>query len=155
MSSSDSELFNLTEVDNQLTLANKTSLIQEEHKDRMEKVRQEHKKLQDVVENFRLKVDKMVGKQRLEYLQAYETHIQEIQKEIHSLRLTVCELANEQTKAERKEKLKAELDLLKSNALKYETESDELRSVVVNLVRKLCQIGKFLFKNYSIFTSIF
>lgn len=143
MSTSETELFNLTEVDQ---LAHKSHL-QEDQTDRMDKVRKEHKKLTAVVDSFREKVDNMVIKQRLEYLQAYETHVQEIQKEIHSLRLTVLELANEQTKHERKEKLKAELDLLKSSALKFETEADELRSVVVNLVRKLCQIGKGIY-NY-------
>jgi peptidoglycan hydrolase CwlO-like protein len=41
------------------------------------------------------KVEILIDKQRQEYIQAYETHMQDIQKELHVLRVKVKEIDND------------------------------------------------------------
>lgn len=104
--------------------------------------RKEHKKINDVVNSFRSKVDKMIDKQRIEYIQAYEGHMQDVQRELHTLRDKVSEMANNHTKNERTEKLKAEIIQFKSDALQLETDSDYLRGVMAKTVQKIYTVGK-------------
>lgn len=105
--------------------------------------RKEHKKINDVVNFFRSKVDKMIDKQRIEYIQAYESHMQDVQRELHTLRDKVNEMANNHTKNERTEKLKAEIIQFKSDALQLETDSDYLRTVMAKTVHKIYTVGTF------------
>jgi hypothetical protein len=104
--------------------------------------RKEHKKINDVVNFFRSKVDKMIDKQRIEYIQAYESHMQDVQRELHTLRDKVNEMANNHTKNERTEKLKAEIIQFKSDALQLETDSDYLRTVMAKTVHKIYTVEK-------------
>lgn len=106
-------------------------------------VRHDHTKIQEVVEAFQIKVDRMVDKQRQEYVSAYEHHIQDVQKELHLLREKAHEIANDQTKNERTEKLKADLNRYKSEALQLETDSDELRLTMASLVRRVYSVERY------------
>lgn len=105
-------------------------------------VRKEHNKVKEVVESFKNKVDKLIDKQRQDYIQAYETHVQDVQKELLNLREKVYEIANDDTKNERTEKLKDDLRSYKSEAIQLEEGSDELRSTMARLVRELYSAGK-------------
>lgn len=132
MDKDNKELF-ITEIDSERKI-NSLELLNN--------VRKEHMKVRDVVVAFRNKVDNMIEKQRQEYIQAYETHMQDVQKELHNLREKVFEIANDETKNERTEKLKGELKYLKQLALQLETNSDELRTKMANLVKKIYSVEK-------------
>jgi uncharacterized protein YukE len=136
-----SELF-ITEIDS-------TRKLLEPQVDRLEHVRNEHKKVKEIVENFRSKVDKLVDRQRQEYVQAYETHVQDVQKELHHLREKVYEIANDETKNERTEKLKEDLKNYKNEAIQLEEDSDELRSTMARLVRTINGAGNNMFYVFS------
>ena len=107
-------------------------------------VRKEHTKIQEVVDAFRSKVDRMVDKQRAEYVSAYEHHIQDVQKTLHTLREKATEIANDQTKNERTEKLKADLSKYKNEALQLEIDSEEMTVEMGKLVKKVYSVGMFL-----------
>ena len=132
-----SDLF-ITEIDSTRRLNEVKNL------DLLENVRKDHKTLKDVVDAFKYKVDKLIDKQRQEYVQAYETHIQDVQKELHSLREKVFQIANDDTKTERTEKLKVDLQNYKAEAIELEEDSDELRSTMAALLRKLYSAGRWL-----------
>jgi peptidoglycan hydrolase CwlO-like protein len=132
-----SDLF-ITEIDASRRLNNDSS----RNTDLLHKVREDHQKLKEVVDTFRHKVDKLIDKQRQEYIQAYENHVQDVQKELHNLRDKVYEIANDDTKNERTEKLKGDLQNYKNEAIKLEEDSDELRSVMARLVRQIYSAGR-------------
>jgi hypothetical protein len=111
------------------------------HRDLLYNVRKKHKKINEVVESFRSKVDEMVDKQRAEYVSAYENHIQDVQKELHVLREKVRLIYNDQTKNERTEKLKADLNYYKDKALDLEAANRELRLDMNDLVRQIYSVG--------------
>jgi dsDNA-specific endonuclease/ATPase MutS2 len=138
MSTINDQLF-ITEIDATRRLNETRNL------DLLQPVRKEHSKLKEVVESFRLKVDKLIDKQRQEYVQAYENHVQDVQKELHNLREKVYEIANDDTKNERTEKLTDDLQSYKNEAIKLEEDSDELRSVMARLVRKIYAAGNEFF----------
>lgn len=129
-----SDLF-LTEIDSE----RKRTLVDHEL---LMNVRKDHLKIREVVTAFRSKVDKLIDKQRQEYIQAYESHMQDVQKELHSLREKVNEIANDDTKNERTEKLKNDLNSFKDQAIQLETDSDELRVAMARLVRKIYTVGE-------------
>jgi hypothetical protein len=104
-------------------------------------VRKDHLKIREVVNSFRAKVDRLIDKQRLEYVQAYENHMQDVQKELHLLRDKVFEIANDDTKNERTDKLKEDLNSFKAEAIQLETKADELRISMSSLVRKIYAVG--------------
>eukprot|EP01031_Cornospumella_fuschlensis_P030047 gene30047-36290_t len=109
----------------------------------IEQVRSEHIKIQEVVDAFRSKVDRMVDKQRSEYVSAYEAHIQDVQKTLHNLREKAHEIANDQTKNERTEKLKGDLAKYKNEALQLEVDSDKIRLEMAKLMKKVYSVEKY------------
>lgn len=113
------------------------------HRELLSQVRKEHIKIQEVVDAFRSKVDRMVDKQRQEYVSAYEAHIQDVQKELHQLREKANQIANDHTKNERTEKLKADLNHYKNEALQLETDSDEVRIEMAHLVKQVYSVEKY------------
>jgi predicted nucleic acid-binding Zn-ribbon protein len=143
--SSEEPDFFLTEVNHTRNLQNASANLKETTKEFLETIRKDNEKLLDVVAAFRNKVDKMVDKQRSEYILAYEGHMQDIQRELHNLRDKVQEIANNQTKNERTEKLKAEITRLKNDAIQLETESDDLRSKMSKTVQKIYTVGNIAF----------
>jgi hypothetical protein len=134
-----SDLF-ITEVDASRKIIDTSHLFSNDQ-DLLHNVRKEHTKVREVVDAFRIKVDKLIDKQRLEYIQAYENHVQDVQKELHNLREKVYEIANDDTKNERTEKLKLELKYYKNEALQLETDSDEIRSTLARLMKQLYSVG--------------
>ncbi len=104
-------------------------------------VRKDHVKVREVVNAFRAKVDRLIDKQRHEYIQAYENHMQDVQKELHAMREKVFEIANDDPKNERTEKLKSDLDSFKDEAIRLETDADELRITMSTLVRRIYAVG--------------
>ena len=61
--------------------------VREKVKDeRLAQVRKDHKKLMDIVGQFGNKVGGMIDKQRYEFMNAYEQHIQDVQNELQNLR---------------------------------------------------------------------
>jgi len=80
---------------------------------------------------------------------AYESHVQDVQKELHSLREKVYEIANDDTKNERTEKLQNDLKHFKTEALQLETSSEELRTGMAKLVQKIYSAGSVMMSLYS------
>lgn len=138
MNSDQNELF-LTRID----AGGIRSASPANHRAILSQVRKEHTKIQEVVDAFRSKVDRMVDKQRQEYVSAYEHHIQDVQKELHQLREKANQIANDRTKNERTEKLKADLNRYKNEALQLETDSDELRVEMARLVKQVYSVEKY------------
>lgn len=132
-----SDLF-ITEVDAE----RQTRFHQAESEDLLVNVRKDHLKVREVVNAFRSKVDRLIDKQRHEYIQAYESHMQDVQKELHSMREKVFEIANDDTKNERTDKLKSDLDNFKDEAIRLETDADELRITMSNLVRRIYSVER-------------
>jgi chromosome segregation ATPase len=117
----------------------------------LDPVRKEHKKMKEVVHYFSTKVESLVDKQRNEYIQAYESHMQEVQKELHSLREKVADIANDETKNEKTESLKANQKKYKEEALKLETDSDEILKKIKKLIRKIYTVGELVSLSLLIF----
>jgi chromosome segregation ATPase len=141
ISDESSDLF-ITEVD-----AERKFRSRAETEDLLVNVRKDHVKVREVVNAFRAKVDRLIDKQRHEYIQAYESHMQDVQKELHSMREKVFEIANDDTKNERTEKLKSDLDTFKDEAIQLETDADQLRITMSNLVRRIYAVGKINMQN--------
>ena len=110
----------------------------------LDKVREEHLKVKEVVHSFSGKVQSLIDKQRYEYIQAYESHMQDVQKELHSLREKVADIANDDTKNEKTESLKINQKKYKEEALKLEIDSDEILKTIKALVRKTYTVGEYL-----------
>lgn len=113
----------------------------ENHVHLLSQARKEHQKICEVVEAFRAKVDRMVDKQRQDYVAAYEAHIQDVQKELHHLREKAHDIANDDTKQERTLKLRNDLERFKNEALDLEQKSDQIRSTMLKLVKKMHAVG--------------
>ena len=107
----------------------------------LDPVRKEHSKIREVVESFSLKVKGLVDKQRNEYMIAYENHMQDIQKDLHSLREKVADIANDETKNEKVSNLKVNQKKYKEEALKLEADSEELREQIKVIVKKIYTVG--------------
>ena len=108
----------------------------------LEQVRNDNVKIKEVVHSFNNKVETLIDKQRNEYIQAYENHMQDVQKELHSLREKVADIANDDTKNEKTESLKVNQKKYKEEALKLESDSDEILKKIKKLVRKIYTVGK-------------
>jgi ATP-dependent Lon protease len=107
----------------------------------LEQVRQDNEKMKQIVGAFSNKVETLIDKQRNEYILAYEGHMQEVQKELHSLREKVADIANDETKNEKTETLKLNQKKYKEEALKLESDSDEILKKIKKLVRKVYTVG--------------
>lgn len=107
----------------------------------LDQVRQDNEKMKQIVSAFSNKVETLIDKQRNEYILAYEAHMQEVQKELHSLREKVADIANDGTKNEKTETLKLNQKKYKEEALKLENDSDEILKKIKKLVRKVYTVG--------------
>ena len=93
--------------------------VREKVKDeRLGQVRKDHKKLMEIVGQFGNKVGGMIDKQRYEFMNAYEQHIQDVQNELQSLREKVAEISGEETRKAKLKSLDADQTKLKAEALR-------------------------------------
>ena len=106
-------------------------------------VKTEHTRLQEVIGMFSRKVDSLVDKQRHEYTQAYEYHMFEIQKELHRLREKASAIANDNTRQEKLTNLDKDQKWFRSEAMRLDLETNQLRRVLRNLTGKIGSVGKF------------
>ena len=97
--------------------------------DELADVRLEHGKLLGVIDAFGVKVDQMVDKQRKEFMEAYDAHMQNIQRELILLRNKVVAI----DRNFREEKLKR----IQADEEKYRNESLRLDKVVQALAERL------------------
>lgn len=112
--------------------------IREKVKDeRLAQVRKDHKKLMDIVGQFGNKVGGMIDKQRYEFMNAYEQHIQDVQNELQNLREKVKEISGEETRKAKLKSLDADQTKLKAEALRLDQESVSLRKQMRKLVNVL------------------
>lgn len=114
------------------------------HSSLLDGVRKENVKVKEVVTHFSNKVENLIDKQRNEYIQAYESHMQEVQKELHSLREKVADIANDETKNEKTASLKVNQKKYKEEALKLESDSDEILKKIKKLLRKIYTVGEYI-----------
>eukprot|EP01036_Dinobryon_divergens_P030860 gene30860-40168_t len=128
----------ITEVDNQQKL--RPHIYQDV--ELMDQCRKDYSKIKEVVKTFSLKVETLIDKQRHEYVQAYENHMSDVQKELHQLREKVAEIANDETKNENISRLKKEQTTYKSEALRLLGESDDCRKLIRSLVRQTYALEK-------------
>jgi hypothetical protein len=108
----------------------------------LDQCRKENIKVKEVVNAFRSKIDNLIDKQRNEYISAYENHMQDVQKELYTLRELVTEIANNSTKKEKTSRLKDEGKHFKADALSLLAASDDLRQHIRALVKKTYKIEK-------------
>eukprot|EP01038_Epipyxis_sp_PR26KG_P007867 gene7867-10676_t len=113
----------ITEIDSTIPLRDTNRLPNE----RLDPVRKEHKKIMEIVDAFNSKVEMLVERQRNEYVLAYENHMQDVQKELYSLREKVAEIANDDTKNEKMKQLKRDQEHFKSETMSLEVKIEELR----------------------------
>ena len=112
--------------------------VREKVKDeRLAQVRKDHKKLMDIVGQFGNKVGGMIDKQRYEFMNAYEQHIQDVQNELQNLRERVTEISGEETRKAKLKSLDADQTKLKAEALRLDQESVSLRKQMRKLVNVL------------------
>mmetsp|Transcript_9006 Transcript_9006/g.9525 ORF Transcript_9006/g.9525 Transcript_9006/m.9525 type:complete len:450 (+) Transcript_9006:81-1430(+) len=90
-------------------------------------VRKDYAKLQDVVQHFAKKVDILVDKQRHEYLQAYEHHMSDVQRELYNLREKATAIANDTTREEKIKKLDSDQKWFRNEAMRLDIETNEFR----------------------------
>ena len=108
--------------------------VREKVKDeRLAQVRKDHKKLMDIVGQFGNKVGGMIDKQRYEFMNAYEQHIQDVQNELQNLRERVTEISGEETRKAKLKSLDADQTKLKAEALRLDQESVSLRKQMKSL----------------------
>ena len=100
--------------------------------DQLADVRLEHNKLLGVIDAFGVKVDQMVDKQRKEFMDAYDAHMQNKQRELVVLRNKVIAI----DRNFREEKLKRIL----ADEEKYRNESLRLDKVVEAAVERLKEL---------------
>jgi uncharacterized protein (DUF342 family) len=108
----------------------------------LQPVRVEHKKLMGVAESFGQKVDLLVEKQRSEYIQAYEHHMHDVQKELHILREKASEIANDKTKEEKLSKLENDQKFFRNEAIRLDFETTESRKKLRNILSKAHSVEK-------------
>ena len=68
-----------------------------------------------------------VDKQRAEYIQAYESHMQDVQKELFLLREKVHILDTDETRAMKMKQLQDEQDRLKAESVHLDEQNDVMR----------------------------
>jgi len=71
-----------------------------------------------------------VDKQRAEYIQAYESHMQDVQKELFLLREKVHILDTDETRAMKMKQLQDEQDRLKAESVHLDEQNDALLALV-------------------------
>ncbi len=101
------------------------------------RIRQDNQKLTEVVDAFRSKVDLMVTRQRQEYEEAYEHHMEGIQKELHFLREKAKEISDEATKDEKLHQLHDDQVFYSNEAIRLDAEANELRKKLRSLAGTL------------------
>lgn len=113
-------------------------VIRQKVKDeRLNQVRKDHKKLIDIVSQFGNKVGGMIDKQRYEFMNAYEQHIQDVQNELQTLREKVAEISGEETRKAKLKSLDIDQTRLKAEALRLDQEAVSLRKQIRKLVNVL------------------
>jgi hypothetical protein len=93
----------------------------------------DNNKLVDVVNSFRSKVDLMVERQKGEYEEAYEFHMEGVQKELHFLREKAKEIANDKTKEEKINQLDNNQKFYSAESVRLDGETNELRKQLRSL----------------------
>ena len=93
----------------------------------------DNNKLVDVVNSFRSKVDLMVERQKGEYEEAYEFHMEGVQKELHFLREKAKEIANDKTKEEKINQLDNSQKFYSAESVRLDGETNELRKKLRSL----------------------
>ena len=106
-----------------------------------ETVRKEHDKIREVVDAFRTKVDGLISRQRQEYIQAYEQHMLNVQKELYQMREKVKTIENAENKREKTIKLQEEQRKRKEAALKLEQENMHKKNHLTELLQKITSTG--------------
>lgn len=75
----------------------------------------------------RVQVDLLVDKQRHEYLQAYEHHMSDVQRELFNLREKATAIANDTTREEKIKKLDMDQKWFRNEAMRLDIETNEFR----------------------------
>eukprot|EP01041_Mallomonas_annulata_P003561 gene3561-7084_t len=100
-------------------------------------VRMEHKKLMEVVAKYGEKVGILQDKQRQEYAVAYEHHMINVQKELHTLREKATAIANDRTRDEKLKKLDSDTQAFRNEALRLDASSNGLRKSLRSMASTL------------------
>jgi hypothetical protein len=69
----------------------------------------------------------LVDKQRTEYMQAYEHHMSDVQRELFNLREKATAIANDTTREEKIKKLDSDQKWFRNEAMKLDVETNEYR----------------------------
>ena len=152
----------ITAVPHASSLKSKKKIKHATEKDILEHVRHDHTRIMHVVKEFGAKVSTMyvyararvhtgailfrspppfssfrVDKQRAEYIQAYESHMQDVQKELFLLREKVHILDTDETRALKMKQLQDEQDRLKAESVQLDEQNDvtrqKLRALTISM----------------------
>ena len=69
----------------------------------------------------------LIDKQRQEYLQAYEHHMSDVQRELYNLREKATAIANDTTREEKIKKLDSDQKWFRTEAMRLDVETNEYR----------------------------
>ena len=78
-------------------------------------------------------VDQLVEKQRSEYVQAYEFHMSDVQRELYNLREKATAIANDTTREEKIKKLDSDQKWFRNEAMRLDVETNEYRKKMRNI----------------------
>ena len=109
-------------------------------------VRKDYAKLQEVVECFAKKVDQLVDIQRSEYVQAYEYHMSDVQRELYNLREKATAIANDTTREEKIKKLDSDQKWFRNEAMRLDVETNEYRKKMRNIKVLIQSTGAVIIK---------
>lgn len=101
-----------------------------EYNEQFERVRGEHAKLMAAVMKYNEKIALLQDKQRQEYITAYEHHMINVQKELHTLREKATAIANDRTRDEKLKKLDLDTQSFRNESLRLDMVSNELRKTL-------------------------
>lgn len=108
----------------------------------LDDVREQHKKVLEVVDVLGKKIDLMKEKQRQEYMQAYEVHMQDVQKELHNMRELVGQIADERTKRAKIQQLKKDQIFYRQEAVRLDNSMIEYRKRIRDLTSTLNSVER-------------
>ena len=79
----------------------------------------------------------------MEYTQAYEYHMFDVQQELHRLREKANAIANDTTREEKINALDKDQKWFRTEAMRLDVETNQLRRVLRNLTGRIHSVGEF------------
>ena len=102
----------------------------------------EHDKLQAIVTAFGEKIDVMKQNQENEYVEAYDVHMRDVQRQLHELKELLAEVTSESKKAEKLQELQDDQALYKQEAVRLDQSTISGRKKIRDMTAKLHSVER-------------